>query len=49
MEGRLETCTDRHQWESICADEWDESEAKVACKELGYSIESKLLTSAILY
>jgi len=37
--GRVEIYHD-DRWGSICDDEWDEREAKVICRQLGYTPES---------
>ena len=34
-EGEIEVCING-VWGSICADEWDETDAYVICKQLGY-------------
>ena len=36
MQGILEFCKDAN-WGTICADSWVNSDASVACRELGYS------------
>ena len=40
-EGRVESCFD-DQWETVCDDGWTESEASVACHQLGYPREGEL-------
>lgn len=40
LEGRLEICY-YNQWGTICDDLWTTNEARVACKQLGYSDTSK--------
>ena len=34
--GRVEICIDQ-QWTTLCQSDWGINEAKVVCKELGYS------------
>jgi deleted-in-malignant-brain-tumors protein 1 len=36
-EGRLEVCADQ-QWATVCGDLWGEPDARVVCRQLGYSI-----------
>ena len=45
LEGRLEICY-FNQWGTICDDSWTTNEARVACKQLGYSDTSKKNTES---
>ena len=36
FEGRVEVC-DGGEWKSVCGDGWDNKEASVVCREIGFS------------
>ena len=39
-EGRLEICLN-NTWGALCSSSWDDMDAAVACRQLGYSAEGK--------
>ena len=41
-EGRVEICSN-NRWGTVCDNGWDENEAKVVCKQLGFSSIGELL------
>ena len=38
--GRVEICLN-NKWQTVCDDEWDSDDAKVACKKSGYPAYGK--------
>ena len=40
LEGKIEVCFDS-VWGTVCADDWNSSDASVVCRQLGFSYDGK--------
>ena len=43
LAGRMELCDDEGNWRSVCAGQWNEPDARVACRQMGYSDQGACL------
>ena len=46
LEGRVEICQS-NMYSTICDDFWDESEARVVCRQLGYTGDSEFIHTSM--
>ena len=37
LAGRMELCDETGEWKSVCGNKWSEQDARVACRQMGYS------------
>ena len=47
LEGRVEICL-RNGWSTVCFQSWDALDAKVVCRQLGFSTIGKVLSCIMI-
>lgn len=47
-EGRVELCFNS-VWRSVCEEQWGTNDARVVCRQLGYSVAGKLTSNHAMH